>query len=80
METKLTDFTHKELIYLSALLAQDRDAQIDCLTRVATLPDGPIKDQLYASFSANLEKASQLETKVFEAQCQVGELERIKQN
>ena len=80
METKLTDFTHKELIHLSVLLSEDRNKWIESIAKVSTLDDGPIKTQLYNSFCAHLEICSQLETKVFEAQCIVGELERIKQN
>lgn len=81
MDTKLTDFTKEELLYLGhAVKDKRKDAQSKINFLEGIMEESEIRNDLYASYSKDVEIYSQLETKITEAHCSIIEREIVQSN
>jgi hypothetical protein len=67
METKLVDFSEKELVFLGVILEEkiaDLQFKVD---KALQMPEGELRQDLYTFFSGHLEMAQQWNTKALEA-------------
>lgn len=81
MDTKLTDFTKEELLYLGLAVKEKRkDAQSKINFLEGCMEDSEIRNDLYKSYSKDVEIFSQLETKIMEASIKLTMQEQINSN
>lgn len=68
MKASLSDFSKEELMYLDLAVREKRkDAQSKINFLEGVMEDSEIRNDLYASYSKDVEIYSQLETKIKEA-------------
>ena len=64
---RLTDFTQDELLYIGALLLNDKENLLKALATIESMDSDLMKQHLHESFSKRLDMCIRWDTKVIEA-------------